>query len=115
MYSVYNDTVLDPFWGTGTTTKAAMVSGRNSIGYEIEEEFISQFKTDKLKQLSEEVLDTRLQSHKEFVRNTDRDFKYTADNYDFPVTTKQEKPIQFYNISDIQKTENVWNVHYTYQ
>ena len=36
MYSVKGDVILDPFLGTGTTTIAAMVSARNSIGFEIE-------------------------------------------------------------------------------
>ena len=30
MYSVYGDTVLDPFWRTGTGSLATMVAGRNS-------------------------------------------------------------------------------------
>jgi len=34
MFSVKGDTVLDPFLGSGTTTKAAMQNERNSIGYE---------------------------------------------------------------------------------
>ena len=34
MHSVYGDTVLDPFMGTGTTAAAAMRHGRNSIGIE---------------------------------------------------------------------------------
>ena len=36
MFSVKGDTVLDPFLGTGTTTKVAKDLNRNSIGYEIE-------------------------------------------------------------------------------
>lgn len=36
MFSFVGDTVLDPFSGTGTTSLAAMRSGRNSIGIEIE-------------------------------------------------------------------------------
>jgi len=40
MYSFVGDTVLDPFLGSGTTTLAAMQLGRNSIGYEINEELI---------------------------------------------------------------------------
>lgn len=36
MFSFAGDTVLDPFLGTGTTTRAAMVAGRNSVGVEIE-------------------------------------------------------------------------------
>ena len=37
MFSVIGDTVLDPFLGTGTTTKVAISLNRNSIGYEIDE------------------------------------------------------------------------------
>lgn len=37
MYSFVGDTVLDPFNGTGTTMLAAMESGRNSVGYEIDD------------------------------------------------------------------------------
>ncbi len=36
MFSVIGDTVLDPFLGTGTTTKVAIELQRNSIGYEID-------------------------------------------------------------------------------
>ena len=36
MFSFYGDTVLDPFCGTGTTMLAAMKTGRNSIGIEID-------------------------------------------------------------------------------
>ncbi len=34
MFSVKGETVLDPFLGSGTTTKTAMQKERNSIGYE---------------------------------------------------------------------------------
>jgi len=40
MFSFIEDTVLDPFLGSGTTSLAAMNLGRNSIGYEINKEFI---------------------------------------------------------------------------
>mgnify|MGYP005816623169 CR=1 FL=1 len=36
MFSFVGDTVLDPFAGTGTTNVAAAISGRNSIGVEID-------------------------------------------------------------------------------
>jgi len=42
MFSFVGDTVLDPFCGTGTTTAAAIGCGRNSIGYEIDEHYITQ-------------------------------------------------------------------------
>ncbi|MBX3426502.1 MAG: site-specific DNA-methyltransferase [Pirellulales bacterium] len=35
MFSFAGDTVLDPFLGSGTTTIAAMNTGRNSVGFEI--------------------------------------------------------------------------------
>lgn len=39
MFSFWADTVLDPFCGTGTSMVAAMKSGRNSIGIEIDREY----------------------------------------------------------------------------
>jgi len=35
MFTYEEDTVLDPFLGSGTTTKVALELGRNSVGYEI--------------------------------------------------------------------------------
>ncbi len=39
MFSFSEDTVLDPFCGTGTTMLAALLSGRNSIGVDIDPEY----------------------------------------------------------------------------
>ncbi|MCD6385032.1 thermonuclease family protein [Candidatus Sumerlaeota bacterium] len=44
MFSFVGDTVLDPFLGSGTTTLAAKNLNRNSIGYEINEEFLPAIK-----------------------------------------------------------------------
>lgn len=41
MFSFVGDTVLDPFMGTGTTAVAAISCGRNSIGFEIDEHYVS--------------------------------------------------------------------------
>lgn len=35
MFTYPGDTILDPFLGSGTTTKVAKLMGRNSVGYEI--------------------------------------------------------------------------------
>ncbi|MCG9884198.1 MAG: site-specific DNA-methyltransferase [Cyanobacteria bacterium] len=41
MFSFVGDTVLDPFLGTGTTALAAANCGRNSIGYEIDGDYLA--------------------------------------------------------------------------
>ncbi len=53
MFSFANDTVLDPFAGTGTTMIAAARAGRNSIGIEIDPTYV---------QLARERLNKELQS-----------------------------------------------------
>jgi modification methylase len=40
MFSVKGETVLDPFLGSGTTTKIAMQNERNSIGYEMDQRLL---------------------------------------------------------------------------
>ena len=40
MFSIKGDTVLDPFLGSGTTTKVAMQNERNSIGYESDQNLL---------------------------------------------------------------------------
>ncbi|MEW6683595.1 MAG: site-specific DNA-methyltransferase [Nitrospirota bacterium] len=42
MFSFTGDTVLDPFCGTGTTMVAAIKTGRNSIGVEIDPAYVEQ-------------------------------------------------------------------------
>jgi DNA modification methylase len=48
MFAFVGDTVLDPFLGSGTTSLAAKNTGRNSIGYEINRDFLTIIK-NKLK------------------------------------------------------------------
>jgi hypothetical protein len=110
MYSVYEDTVLDPFWGTGTTSLAAMVAGRDSIGYELDEEFVQLFqeRVENVPTISKKVIKQRLGGHKEFVKErlaNGKEFKYDANNYNVPVMTKQEKPIQFYSVTSSHETD----------
>lgn len=51
MFSFVGDVVLDPFWGLGNTTAAAIDAHRSSIGYEIETDYI-RLAHNRLKQLS---------------------------------------------------------------
>jgi site-specific DNA-methyltransferase (adenine-specific) len=44
MFSFVGETVLDPFLGSGTTSVAALKLGRNSVGYEINEDYLPTIK-----------------------------------------------------------------------
>lgn len=44
LYSFVGETVLDPFGGSGTTTKAAILTKRNSVLYEIKKEYLVHIK-----------------------------------------------------------------------
>lgn len=117
MYSVYEDWVLDPFFGTGTTSLAAMVAGRNSVGYEIEDEFTSVFddRVGDVDALSTELLDDRVGRHRSFVTDREQDgdlLGYTATNYDFPVMTKQETEVQFYAVDRVERADDTYVLAY---
>ncbi|PSP56592.1 modification methylase [Halobacteriales archaeon QS_1_67_19] len=103
MYSVYGDTVLDPFWGTGTTTLAAMVAGRDSAGYELSWEFREVFdeRVAGVASLADRVNGQRLADHRAFA--ADADLEYEAENYDFGVKTEQERRLQLYTVADCER------------
>ena len=98
MYSAKGDIVLDPFLGTGTTTAAAIASGRNSMGYEIDpamEKSVDRI-MDAILESSKQFIRKRLARHMEFVVNrlkTNYMFKYGNTYYGFPVMTAQEKEL----------------------
>lgn len=106
MYSLQGDTVLDPFLGTGTTTIAAMISNRNSIGYEIDDKF-SDLVIDNISSISvrsmNEIIDNRISGHDQFVvdRLKSKEIKHYNENLQLPVMTKQETSIKFPYITDI--------------
>lgn len=114
MYSVKGDTVLDPFSGTGTTTLAAMASGRNSLGYEIDPNLAD----DALKTMSSEtviaalntLIRERLLKHLYFVNKRSNEsgadsFKYENMHYKFPVITRQETEIVLHFIKKVEQKE----------
>lgn len=111
MFSVFEDRVLDPFLGTGTTALAAMAAGRNSIGYEIEENFeepIKKAMKNRLAGLNSHNLQ-RLKKHTDFVENYAREkggLKYINKNYGFPVMTRQEKELELVFIKSIEEAKN---------
>jgi DNA modification methylase len=110
MFSVYEDTVLDPFWGTGTTTLAAMLAGRNSVGYERDPDLRAAF-DDRLADLpdrSETRQRDRLAAHEAWVDSVTAEGSapgYEAEHYDTRVNTKQERQIRLYAVDSVRETE----------
>jgi DNA modification methylase len=95
MYSVQGDIVLDPFLGTGTTMLAAMISGRSSVGYEIESDLEVLMMSDPAAacRLARDHIDRRLSDHRAFVATRQaagKPIKHTNKPYGFPVITRQE-------------------------
>ena len=121
MYSVYGDTVLDPFWGTGTTSLAAMVAARDSVGYELDEAFVTVFdeRVANIQSLSRDIVHDRMTRHQRFVEEREEQREppgYTAAHYDIPVMTKQETQILFYVADALNPRENRYIVdHSEYQ
>ena len=119
MYSVKSDVVLDPFLGTGTTAAAAMTSGRNSVGVEIDKSFqqsvcpIARHIVD----FSNNYLHDRLIRHFEFVKNRIQDsgpLKYTNKHYDCPVVTSQEQLILLDDLRAVQaRRDNLFEIMYS--
>ena len=110
MYSVKGDVILDPFLGTGTTTAAAMTSGRNSIGVEIEEGFQQTIGSIPryIVNFSNKYLRDRVLRHLEFVKNRIQNsgrLKYRNKHYHFPVVTSQE---QFILLNGLKEAQVLW-------
>jgi DNA modification methylase len=117
MFSLRNDTVLDPFLGTGTTTLAAMATGRNSIGCEIDSKFkkhvLARF--DDAVEFSNKHLENRIKNHLMFAqkrRKTKGEIGYTNKCYGFPVMTRQETDITFDALKKIRRGDDTWTVEY---
>ena len=100
MYSSKNDIVVDPFLGTGTTMAAAMVAGRNCLGFEIDPGFQDQILSieDMIIAASTNRLNQRIRNHIDFIDRRLKEnykFKYVNKQYDFSVMTRQEIDLFF--------------------
>ena len=119
MYSVKDDVILDPFLGTGTTTAAAMTSGRNSIGVEIDKSFQHAIcpLAHHIVDFSNGYLHDRLQRHFAFVEGRIQNsgaLKYTNKHYGCPVVTSQEQFILLNGLKEVQaRGDNIFDVIYT--
>jgi site-specific DNA-methyltransferase (cytosine-N4-specific) len=114
MYSTYGDRVLDPFWGTGTTTLAAMTAGRDSVGVERDPGLVASFDADarRAPAVSRERGRKRLRDHREFVAERDDPPAYDATNYDFPVVTKAERDVRVYEATGVASAAGGYRVRH---
>ncbi len=111
MYSVFGDTVLDPFLGTGTTTLAAIAAGRNSVGYEIDKSFSPSIKKmiEKEKSNINNYNLQRLKKHLLFTEEYAKEkgpLKYTNNFFGFPVMTRQERDLMLVFVKSVEETES---------
>ena len=112
MYSVQGDTVLDPFFGTGTTSLAAMASARSSVGVEVDRDLVERYDPQEVDvtSLANERSRDRLAAHREFVANRDDSPGYEAVNYDTRVVTNHERDIRLPTIEAVDGNAAGWRV-----
>lgn len=111
MYSVQEDTVLDPFLGTGTTMLAAMCSKRNSVGYELDNNFkeVINLRLRGLPSFSKEYNLDRLRRHLNFVKlrkDSGGEIKHRSNRYGFEVMTAQETEIVLHHLNEVKEIQN---------
>jgi hypothetical protein len=110
--------VLDPFLGLGTTSFAAMASGRNSVGVELNSTFRKDFssKLQGVVRLANDRIRLRLSDHLAFVKAREQNGKSLLHQnapYQFPVITKQEKELILHELTRIKAlTKNTFEVDY---
>ena len=107
MFSQKGDTVLDPFLGTGTTMQAAILTGRNSCGYDIDANFesviregINGLDID----LCNNLIKKRFDAHKTFIEEREKsgkDVKHFNNTLNYKVMTKQESEIELNYLTSI--------------
>ncbi|MFP4382726.1 MAG: DNA-methyltransferase [Spirochaetia bacterium] len=104
MYSLYEDTVLDPFSGTGTTSLAAAGTGRNSIGIDTD----AALNTDagNILTASADILNSRvtarMEGHAAFAAErikAGKPLKYQNKPHGVPVVTRQEELLELWEIT----------------
>lgn len=97
MFSFVDETILDPFMGSGTTALAAYHLDRNSVGYEINQDF-------------KEVYKNKVESGKELFKPCE--YQYLIDNSNFEVGVKMSSlpyifkdPHKLNNKIDVKKLQ----------
>ena len=125
MYSLQGDTVLDPFAGLGTTMLAAMVTERNSVGYEIDAT-LSHLIKERIENVSiaeiNSMLQGRLSKHISLMTEREKEgkvVKYYNEKLNCKVMTQQETNIEIHPLRSIvfesSHCQNNWYVRYESQ
>ncbi len=119
MYSVKGDVVLDPFLGTGTTTAASMVSGRNSVSFEIDAT-LRDIVNNSLRNIDRDAnlyISNRINNHLEFIKSrkqAQKPIKYHNIYYGFSVIMSQERELYLNEVASVEKiSENLYEVVYS--
>lgn len=107
MFSFIEDTVLDPFLGSGTTSLASKNLGRNSIGYEINRDFLP-FIKEKLglqhKDIQQELV-VEIKNQEKIKTNFEEDIKKLP--YVFKDPIKFDKKIDLKKLRFGSKIDNL--------
>ena len=78
-------------------------------------EFIWIFNLKELKNTTQSINNNRIKSHIEFIegyKKSGKEPKYQANNYKFPVITKQEIEILLFSIKNYSENGNKFTVNY---
>ena len=111
MFSQKGDIILDPFLGTGTTTKAALLLGRNSCGYEIDPSFETVIRNSIMSlnpEYCNSLIKQRLDAHLQFIEHrkaSGKEIKHFNKTLKCEVMTNQETKIEFQYIENIELQE----------
>lgn len=89
MFSFADETIFDPFAGSGTTSLAAMHLGRNSIGYELNKDFIPVIREKLCNDDSEQAREAVVT----FCEDKSADYSYDTLPYIFHDPHKMDKKV----------------------
>lgn len=107
MFSIKGDTVLDPFLGSGTTMLAAICAGRNTVGYEVDQDLqpVLLERIAAVPETAQELIDERLAAHHLFIKErtaSKGDLRYVNRHYGFAVMTRQEQELCLNRVKTVQ-------------
>ena len=117
MFSVKDDLVLDPFLGTGTTTKATVCSERNSIGFERDQSLSGLIDNEisTSQGFCNDYIEERFARHIDFVNSrieSGKEVRHKLNNHDGLCVSSQEVDIALSKISNIDISSSGYEVIY---